>query len=233
MMKNRILSLVIISAFISMTGCGKKEQQEPVVQPVQDSEEEITEQEMTEADISGKDALAGVYLNGGKLVSVPMGTYYQEGQMVFCNIKMPSDYVFSAIYTIDGEDETSNEEISGMKLSLAEEKGLKNQQFASKWIHILSAEKDATTLVWEVMTSDDATMENVTEYAKNEVEFGSQEHPAIYYVAHDEYATADLNVCYSINEDILLSISYEGPLADELGLEQLAHNLYDLVEVIE
>ena len=37
---------------------------------------------------------------------------------------------------------------------------------------------------------------------------------------------------YAVNENITLEVQYEGPLAKTLGLDQVAKNLYDIIEVI-
>lgn len=237
MMKRSIIT-VIAAVMLLSTACGKKEETESVIGSAENESVELTDQENEESEEAEtkeekSDALAGVYLNGGELVDVPMGIYFVGEQKNFCNIKMPTDYLFGAIYTEDGINEKSNQDISEYDLNLAIEKGIYDQPYASKWVHLLSTKEDATEMFFNIETSETMTLDGMKEYAPNYVELGTEELPALYYEDESEYASVDINVCCAINEDILLTISYKGPLAEELSLEQLAQNIYDLIDVIE
>ena len=55
----------------------------------------------------------------------------------------------------------------------------------------------------------------------------------IYYVDNREHIKDDLRVVYNIKEDYYLLVTYRGPLAEKLGIDQLAQNICNLITVIE
>ena len=63
------------------------------------------------------------------------------------------------------------------------------------------------------------------------IDLKNTENRAFYYV--DEYADTDFALVYEINSEAMVKVQYTGPLAEELGLEQVAENLYNIIEVIE
>lgn len=140
------------------------------------------------------------------------------------------EYLFTAVYTEDGITEVTHSEISGGTVATASEK-IGGQTVASKWIYLMSM--DGTEISYDIIPTSQRNLEDEKVYAGEYKELNHNGHNAIYFVDNHENATADVCVSYEVNEDILLYITYEGPVADEIGIDQLARNIYDLIEVIE
>lgn len=231
-MKKNVAGLVLIGVMLVLAGCGKKE-----VQPSENStevQEEAEVREETEEQESSQsgNVLCGVYPDAEEVVDIPMGTFYDGKQEVMCNIKMPVNYLIGAGYTEDGINGHILEEASGgIELKTALDIGLKEQEYAIFDVNLDSY--DGTKLNFNIISVEKGSMEDMKEYAASYQEIGTADHPAINFEDPDEFSSADVNVYYTVNENFMLWISYEGPLADEIGKEQLAQNLYDLVEVIE
>lgn len=232
-MKKKTVGMLLIGVMLVLAGCGKKE-----VQPAENSTEvqedaEVPEEtEEKESTQSGK-ALYGVYPDVEEVEDIPMGFFIDGKQEKLCSIPMPIDYSIAARYTPDGlTDETLEEAPGDTDLKLALERGLKEQEYAIYNVYLGGS--DGTYLDFRVYSvKNGSSMEEKKERAKNYQELGTEQHPAISYEVEDEYDTADIDLYYMLNENFMLWIRYEGPLADEIGKEQLAQNLYDLVEVIE
>ena len=235
-MKRKIYALLICSMLLAVTACGKKENVENVVeQGVEQTEEYETVQE-DESSSNEDGVLLGVYEGATGYVSVPMGTYFDGEQKNFCKIKMPLEYLFTACYTEDGDENniSKNDDLVGKMvtptLDMVSDK-LDEQTKASCWVLMMST--GGTTVNYYIIPSTTRNLEDEKAYAGEYKELNHNGRNAIYFVDSNEYVTADVCVSYEVNEDILLYITYEGPAADEIGIDQLAENIYDLVEVIE
>lgn len=230
-MKRGWMFLLLTGVILIAAGCGSKK--ETATAPVESdpaiAEESVKEETAEEPKKDIKAALAGVYKNGDKLVTLPMGIYFDGSQHNYCNVQVPENYAFSSIYIDEKGTENSNTEISGMTVEAAMNKGADQQEYANQRIGLTSFGNDGTNIIITVMSSDLMSYDTLKEYVPNEVEF---EEDAIYYVDENQYATADINMCRQINDDIFVSVAYEGPLGEELGLDQLAKNLYDLIEAL-
>lgn len=235
-MKRRWIVAVAVSLAVSIIGCGGKEKRG--IDPIETAgAENVTDTaasaEVKEQKKNPDEALGGVYLNGGSIAEIKMGICYEGVQTNFCTVKMPTEYNFSAIYIDENGQENSVPGTGSSFLQEAMNKGvIEESENAFSYIYLLSYAEDCSALSFRITTPDLKTMDELKAYAPGGVEFGTDEHPAYYYVDPDEYAGTDLSVGYQINDSILLSMTYQGPLAEELGLEQLAQNMYDLVEVI-
>lgn len=220
-MKKRIAAVLLAGIVLGMFGCGKTQESESAGQEKADKEEtaEISEKSEDETEIPG-----GIYVNGGELVSVPMGTCYKGEVKTFCRILMPEKYVFGAIYTDENGEEHSNYDAANY---LENEEDIDSQPVSS-WIDSRSPYEDGTVVMAMLVTSEVQSLDEILEYASNEVFLDEK---TFYFVDEDSYATADMNLCRIINEGIVLSISYEGPMAEKLGIEQLAESLNNLIEI--
>lgn len=228
-MKKKMSLIVMCAALLLLTACGKEK---TVGSNDAGGKTESTSDagQEKESAVSKDGVLLGVYEGATDYIEVPMGTFFQGEQKDFCKIKMPVEYIISANYSDNGENSLINSDIFGIKVGNLAEKKLENE-VANHWITIASS--GGTTMYFAIFPSTTATMEDEKAYAGEYKEIKGGEHPAIYFVDSYEYSTSDLEVSYELNEDMLLRISYEGPVADQIGLDQLAQNLYDLVEVIE
>lgn len=232
-MRRKWMSLVVLGLSIGVMGCSRN------AVPVETDAAKMAEKLVKESDDkeSAEDVLAGVYLNGGDIKEVEMGTYYDDVQKKFCRIKMPSDYLFGVSYTDEeGErvaiSDLENDSIQDV-IDAIDTGTIEGAENAFSAIYLRSLKEDSSNLNFLVRTSDSMTLNDLKERYPDGSEFGTEEQPAYYYVDPDEYADTDLCIGYQINENILLTMTYSGPLDEELGLEQLAQNMYDLVEVIE
>lgn len=231
-MKKKTVGMLLIGVMLVLAGCGKKEAQpaENSTEVQEDTEvpEETEERESTQ---SGK-ALYGVYPDVEEVEDIPMGYFVDGKQEKLCSIPMPLDYIVLARYTPDGDTFETFEEAAGTAdLKTALDKGLKEQEYA---IYNIRVGLDGTDLEFSIYSvAKGNSMENMKEWAKSYQELRTGQHPAIIYEVEDKYDDADVYLYYTLNEDYMLLIRCESPLADEIGKDQLAQNLYDLVEVIE
>lgn len=229
----RLLIVMLIGIAIILNGCGKEEDNTSNTETEQTQPEKAVSSNQVK-EKPENEALAGIYLNGGDIEKIEMGIYFGGEQKDFCSLKMPVKYLFAAGYVSENGETKSIESANGTtELDMVLKSGLNSEEMSISNVQILSSDSDSTRLMFYMESSETMTFEGMKGYAGNYIEFGDSDHPAFYYVDTSEYAISDLNVCYSINDDIILSITYEGPLAEEVGLEQLAQNIYDLVEVIE
>lgn len=232
-MKGKKIAVVMLSLAVSITGCGHKEQESTASGAViEKTDDVVNEETKVEKEIS-EEGLGGVYLNGGTIAEIKMGTCYEGVQTDFCTIKMPTEYMFGAIYTDESGQTHSIADTGSITLQEALEKGSVNEEDnAISAVYLYSFAEDKSSLSFYIDTTDYITMDDLKRNTPNGVEFGTDEHPAYCYINPDVYVDADLCIGYQVNDSILLSITYQGILVDELGLEQLAQNIYDLVEVI-
>jgi len=240
-MKKIIMVTVAVFMLTGIFGCGDEKtiantessgEQVEEQQYVGESAKEELEEERVKTDRIEGGLLAGVYSDGDELVEIPMGTYFEGGQKVFCNVKIASNYRSAAFYDLDGEsnDKGFEQTDGGTTLAFSIEEGLLEEDYAIKEI-IIMAIKDNMT--FSIVPTAVRSMEDVKTYASEVFEIGTQEVPAFYYVDPSEYSISDVDVYILLNEDMGMLIKYEGPLAEELGLDQLARNIYDLVTVVE
>lgn len=224
-MKKKFLVILMAVLMIVGVGCGKKN--ETALQENIGS----TQNTQEETPVSKTEA-GGVYPGGEKLESIPMGYFCDEKQQIMCNIQIPDNYIFGALYTPDGITDIVIDGVTGeTDLKSALENGLREQPNAISIIH--AASSDGTVVELRVIPKAETSLEDVKEYAASYQELGTEQHPAVNYEDPSEYITSDVNLFYTLNESFMLLIRYEGPLADKVGNDQLAQNLYDLIEVIE
>jgi hypothetical protein len=233
-MKKRTGMLWMIGCVIALTGCGSGKSQATEEQALQKGSSDVIAADQTEDAQSNEDTvLAGVYLNGGSLETIPMGTYFQGNAEVFCRVKMPTQYLVAAgNMEEDGTDKTIEQASGSTVLKTALEDGLLDQGYVIYDVYLLSAKEDASEVRFCVESADTFTWEELNESVSDAVTFGTEQHPAIYY-EEEGYEAADLLVGICLNEDAIISVSYKGPLAEQMGLEQLAQNIYDLVEITD
>lgn len=238
-MKKKFVKVIFIGMLFGIVGCeGKKEvdiqTETETVSSAIENEETKGVDSAEEKRKSEVEALGGVYLNGGSLEKVKMGTYYEGGIKGTCMVKMPAEYMFGAVYTDDSGQENSVPEIGNSSVQEVLDKGiLEELGYPCSFVLLHSYEEDSSSMSLRIFSSDIKNMQNIKERNNGGTDFGTAEHPAYYYVDSDEHAYTDLSVAYQINSNILLLMEYSGPLAGELGLEQLAQNMYDLVEISE
>lgn len=249
-MRNKAVIALIMCVVMCSMGCGKRNPEKVIVDEKitneQNSEKEQIQDETMQdkANVLEGDILAGVYMNGGKLTDVKLGFCIDGEKKEFCSIKMPTKYIFGGIFhDIEGNNlETSNTaedsvlrymDGSNSLEDILEKGSLDGIEYPVSYALLTSFEEDKSKVNFYLGTSDELSLESEKEYAPDGKELGTEEHPAYYYRFEDEYITEDLDVVYQINDDILLRMTYEGPLVDTIGIDKLAQNMYDLVTVLE
>lgn len=238
-MKKFVIAAVLFSLLVCIAGCGDKEPADTAfVEPdgteaVVNQTDDVTNPETEEPEGTSGEALCGVYLNGGSAADIKMGIYYEGAQTNFCTVKMPTEYIFGAVYTNENGQELSISGTGSCTLQEALDKGaIEEAENAFSFVNLVSFAEDRSSLTFCIETPELGTMDELKARAPDGVEFGTDAHPA-YYFADPDNEYEDLCVGYQVNDSILLTVTYYGPLADELGLAQLAQNIYDLVEVID
>lgn len=238
MKRKAMIMTMMTCCMVSAAGCAGKNQKtaekETAVLEEQAADKEAgTEEGSKDTRNEESGTLAGVYVNGGSLADIQMGTYLDGAQTNLCTVKMPTAYLFDAGYT-DEEGTLLSILDTNRDLDKVLEDGIleQSEEAVSSATVRLFGEKESL-VGFDVTTEERFSVAGAKEYAPNGVEFGTEEHPAYYYVDEDEYVTADVSIVYDIKDGVYMSMSYEGPLAEELGVEQVAKNMYDLITVTE
>ena len=175
------------------------------------------------ADIISSD----VYPGGGELEDIPMGTFHNGKQKVLCSIKMPKNYRFRAGYTPDGLTNVMIEETAGGgTLESALERGLTEQPCAVCRVR-LKESGGGTDIEFAVISAANWTMENLKGYAPDAAELGNSRNPAVYYTD-----AAALHLYYCLSPEHALLVHYLGKPLEQTEWEQLAENLYGLIEAV-
>lgn len=177
--------------------------------------------------------LGGVYLNGGNLAEIKMAAFHDGSIQETCTVRMPTDYMFAAVYTDDTGQEAVVPKTGNLLQEILDEGILDGLGNPCSYVRLQSREKDNSSMSISVLSRNVKNMQDIKNYNSGGTDFGAAEHPAYYYTGPAEYAKMDLGVAYQINNDILLLMEYSGPLVEELGPEQLAQNMYGLVNALD
>lgn len=236
-MKNRIVIIMLVIAMsLSMMACGSKKENENKNVESTTNETVEKEEETPKKDVGKSEALAGVYPAADELVEIPLGIYYKGAQTDFCKIQAPLNYWSGAIY-YDEQMEDHGSELSdgAVLLSNALDAGLLEADYSIQ--NFMLSNPHLAEIPTNIMCTIGTTEQHgygydeIKEAYENGIELKNKDNRAFYYV--DEYTDTDLVLIYEINSEAMLQVQYTGPLAEELGLDQIAENLYNIVEVIE
>lgn len=222
-MSKKNYMFLLCAMMLTLVACGKENNTSDVENENQQITDEATE-DVDEEQTQNKDSdvLLGVYDGATDYMELPMGTFYEGEQKEFCKVKLPLEYVASANYNDENGTSLVNESIYGIKV---EDIDLSENNVANQGVIIGSSE--GTELVFTVVPTSIVSLDDEKEYAGEYETINTTGYEAIYYVGEG------MTVVYQLNDNILLHITYEGPMIDEIGVDQLAQNIYDLVEVIE
>lgn len=190
-----------------------------------------------DATAEGADDSRASSLENHEIIPVSMGTFCDGEQQEYCTVALPADYQFAASYTDENDVERSFVETGAVSLQEAKEEGILDaiqsgeEEISYLWLHSLDLEEN---FYFAVSASEADTLTAIKAYEDSGTDFGTAEHPAYWYTDEgNEYSAADIMIGYQINDSVTLNISYSGPLTDELGLDQLARELYSMVTVNE
>ena len=233
-MKKKVVGMLLCCVLVvSLAGCGKGQES------AETKEEETTEVGATEKEEPSTDSsttgiagvIGGVYLGDGELATIPMGTCIDGEQVNLINVELPLDDPFGASYVEEDGDGGNFSNTSGT-LATALELNFQEEPYAVQSVITGSGSDEIHYDVFKNESYSDVqayvqSNEECSDYT--EIENGQ----AFYYVDNREYMQDDLRVVYNIKEDYYLLVTYRGPLAEKLGIDQLAQNICNLITVIE
>lgn len=237
-MKNKIVTMMLVIAMsLCMMACGgKKDDESSSVGHVTSEAVDKSEDDVPKEETGKSEALAGVYPAADELIEIPLGIFYKGTQTDFCKIQAPINYLGGVIYFDDQMEDHISELSDGADvLSDSIDAGLLEEDYSIQDLMVSNAHlvEEPSKIVYTIGTSEQYGYgyDEVRAAYSNATDLKNAENRAFYYV--DEYTDTDLVLIYEINSEALLQVQYTGPLADELGLEQIAENLYNIIEVIE
>lgn len=196
------------------------------------------------------DTLAGVYADATSLIDVKMGFTENNEKKELCSVKMPSNYFFEGDFydeigeKINDYDESNdtNKFIKGKAMGfytleeITEKTSLDKSTCAISNVTLIqNNKKRGDSYIHITVLPDDIEVFKADNKGKV-TELGTSKHMAA-YTTSKKYATSEsdtrgtLEFAYQINDKILLMMIYRGPSVKELGLEQLAKNMYELITV--
>lgn len=243
-MKKKVVGMLLCCVLVvSLAGCGKG-QESAETKGEETTEVGETEQEETTAvddkTTSSSDTLGGVYPGADELVSLPMGACIDGEQVQLVNVEMPLNYVFGALYMSEngGEFESFSNASGGGTLAVALDNDFQNEPYEIADVSMYSPFKDGSRISFQVsgiLVSYDEYKENAQnneQYSDfNEITVNGRD--VFYYVNNGGVVNDGLRVNCRIKDGIFIGAIYDGPLMDELGIDQLAENICNLITVIE
>ena len=245
-MKKKVVGMLLCCVLVvSLAGCGKG-QESTETKEEETTEVGETEEETTVVDdktTSSSDALGGVYPGADELVSIPMGACIDGEQVRLVNVEMPRNYKFRPSYmsTDDGELEDFSSDRGDGTLAAALDNGIQNEPYeiADVTMYLLDYSAYIDFEVSSSLVSYDEAKENIqkNEYCSDFNEITVNGRDVCYFVGSGGVGYDGLNVFCRIKDGIFISATYDGPLMDELmdelGLDQLARNICNLITVNE
>ena len=231
-MKKKVVGMLLCCVLaLSLAGCGKGQET---------TEVGTTEQETTAVDdktTSSSDALGGVYPGADELVSLPMGTCLDGEQVELVNVEMPLNYIFAAGYMKeDGRDASFENARGGSTLTTALELDFQSEPYEIMDVSMISPFKDGSEIRFQIGTS--VSYDEYRDNAKNNEKYSEFNEITVngrdvFYYIDRSVVNGGLCVICHIKDGIFIGATYDGPLMDELGIDQLAENIRNLITVIE
>ena len=241
-MKKKVVGMLLCCVLaLSLAGCGKG-QESAETKGEETTEVGETDQEETTAvddkTTSSSGALGGVYVDGDELTSIPMGACIDGEQVDLVNVEMPLNYIFGAGFVKeDGESESFDKASGNSTLASSLEDDFQNQSYAINVAETVAFGESGTSVRYLIATNytfDDMkekakTGENFSDYTEKTIN-GTD---VIYYKNNSQPISTDFIMIYPIKDVAILGVYYNGSLADELSMDQLAENICNLITVIE
>ena len=241
-MKKKVVGMLLCCVLVvSLAGCGKGQESAETkgekTTELGDAEKAETTKE-NDRTASSSDALGGVYPDGEELTSIPMGTCIDGEQVDLVNVEMPLNYIFGAGFVKeDGESESFDKASGNSTLASSLEDDFQNQSYAINVAETVAFGESGTSVRYLVATNytfDDMkekakTGENFSDYTEKTIN-GTD---VIYYKNNSQPISTDFIMIYPIKDVAILGVYYNGSLADELSMDQLAENICNLITVIE
>lgn len=182
------------------------------------------------------DSLKGVYPESKEFVEISMGTYYDEKQKDYCKIKLPGNYYGWAMY-LNSENVNQNFDMANShELAYSVENGLLDKEEAVQQFHYSNfqlVETNTTDVYANIYTKEQITYDGMKSQMSGAIEIKEIGDNAFYSKGDKKYTDIDVTMYYKLTDDITLEISYKGPMAEKLGVDKIAHRIYESIEVIK
>ena len=235
-MKKQIYLAVMAAVAICMVGCGKKTDNisaeitpEPVQEVILEEEttpepEKSTQQTKTEETTSGDDT--GVYPSATGLIEVNMGVTED-----ICTFKVPVNYVLSGGYYDENSEEYIIQGLNSATTTV--EEAMTAGSFSTEnlaFFTMTSLDADETMITAAMYTPTIMSWDDFKSYYTEAKEIRDASAPGLVY--HVEAISGQsLAVAIKVTDDVTLQIVYKGSLESEVGEDELAQRLYNLVTV--
>lgn len=239
-MKKKVVGMLLCCVLVvSLAGCGKG-QESAETKGEETTEVGVTEEETTAVDdktTSSSDALGGVYPGADELVSLPMGTCLNGEQVELVNVEMPLNYLFAAGYMKDdGRDASFENALGGSTLTTALELDFQSEPYEIMDASMVSPFEDGSEIRFQIGTS--VSYDEYRDNAKNNEKYSEFNEITVngrdvFYYIDRSVVNGGLRVICHIKDGIFIGAMYDGSLMDELGSDQLAQNICNLITVIE
>lgn len=173
-----------------------------------------------------------VYVGSEFLADVTMGTCIDGNQSALCTIKMPTGYFIASLYRDEYGQGHTMLETNGELLSEVISAGSLDSCSEIPDTVVMNAPGDANnSYTFAVIDTGTVSVDSEKEYAPGGIEIQSDSaHKGYVYSTSGQ---ADIVMVYQINKDWTLMIQNSGQLKDEMPLEQIGQEFYQLVTPVE
>ena len=180
--------------------------------------------------------ITSIFPEGNEYVELELGTYFNEKQTDYCKIKLPGNYFGWAMY-LDNDNSNKNFEMANSRfISDAVNNGLLEAEQAIQQFHYSNSqlvEENTTNIYANIFNSSQITYDGMKAQMSGAVDIKEIEGVAFYSKGDKKYTDIDVTMYYKLSDEITLEVSYKGPLAEEIGVDKIAHKLFELIEVIK
>lgn len=250
-MKKRIWAVWAAAGLIGLAACGKKEEPSDIVStPAEAVSEQVSgehgsaggsavgtaddgsagEESSTAsqaAETGGDDT--GVYPGSTGTAEVSMGI-----REAVCTVKLPLNYIIDGGYY---DEENISRGLDGLgRATTTVADGVAAGSFSGghpmAFYVVTSLDADPTVInatMYDAATQ--GTIEDMKGYYPDGKVIGGDAVQGWLYHKENTGNDTDFAVAMQVSEDVLLEFTYEGPLDDEVGEDEAARRLYDLVTV--
>lgn len=238
-MKNKVYLALIMAAVLSVAGCGKKEEAvssapEAVSSVTSEVSATVSEQEKSESpagsvvEETGSDD-TGVYPGSTGTAEADMGI-----KEAVCTVKLPLNYVIDGGY-YDADGVTHGLDGLGSATTTVEEgmaAGSFNGELPMATFALTNVAANPTTIrafMYDAVTQ--GTLEDMKGMYTDGKAIGTDAVPGWVYHKTSSGEETDFAVAMQVSTDVLLELIYKGPLDDEVGEDEAAQRIYNLVTV--
>ena len=224
----------MLSMLLGVTACGNQ---------TNSDKDGVVKTEQSDSKKEFSITLEKVFPGVDEMVTLPLGTTFKKKQVNCCSIKIPENYLINAGY-YDGVLVNSIFEMAAGDKTVKDsiDAGLLNQKKDIRYFQVSNSNlvakdkskdkdslKETTILTGVLYSSEELSYDMVKGQSDGYKEL--EDNGAFYYQVKDKTVSTDLTLCYPISENILLLLDYEGPVSREKEMEEVAKELYDLIEV--